>query len=54
MVMIKIVALNDLGDEITFVTITDLDIDNKPEEHKLVRSAFRLLNEELIQIGLKD
>lgn len=52
--MIKIAALNDFGGEIEFVTITDLDLKDKPEEAKLVRQAFRLLAGALEDAGMKD
>ena len=45
--MIKLSALNDLGDEIACVTMTDLPTEFEPEKHPLVRKAFELLAEEV-------
>lgn len=52
--MIQISVLNDLGNVVEFVTLTDIPLDGKPEEHPVVRSAFRLLALQMKERGFTD
>jgi hypothetical protein len=47
--MLKLLALNDLGDEIASVTITELPLSEKPEQHPLMRQALKLLRDEVAE-----